>query len=327
MKQQRLGTNGPTTSALGLGCMSFGGFTGHTTPGDSLAAMDAAWDTGITFFDTADVYGPHTSEQIVGDWMASRGHRPILATKAGITRDSDRPANNNKAYLRDALEGSLKRLGTDHVDLFYIHRRDQSVPIEDLAGAMGDLINTDKIGGWGLSEVSPTTLRRAHAVTPVRAVQNEYSLWSRLPELGLIQDCEKLGVAFVPFSPLARGVFGRDIIDPAHADFGGFRQVMPRFQAPNWTHNHATATTFHAYAKLLGTNAAALSLAWLLAQGDHIFPIPGSRSADHINDWAAATMLDITPDIQAEINRILPIGWAWGDRYSAEQSILPERYA
>lgn len=327
MRQQQLGANGPMTSALGLGCMSFGGFTGETTQEASLSAMDAAWDMGITFFDTANVYGPHTSEEIVGAWMAARGQRPVLATKAGITRNGERPANNEAAYIEAELDGSLRRLGVDHVELFYIHRRDQSVPIEDLAGAMGRLIDNGKIGGWGLSEVSPTTLRRAHAVTPVRAVQNEYSLWSRLPELGMIQDCARLGVAFVPFSPLARGVFGREIIDPASPDFGGFRATMPRFQAPHWAHNRATAEVFHAYAHDLGVTPPALALAWLFAQGDHIFPIPGSRAADHIGDWAGSDSHVMTPEIMTKVEEILPVGWAWGDRYSAEQSVLPERYA
>lgn len=327
MKQQQLGDGGPMTSALGLGCMSFGGFTGDTTPEASLAAMDAAWDLGITFFDTANVYGPHTSEEVVGRWMAARGHRPVLATKAGITRLADRPADNTAAYLEAELDGSLTRLGVDHVDLFYIHRRDQSVPIEDLAGSMGRLIEAGKIGGWGLSEVSPTTLRRAHAVTPVRAVQNEYSLWTRLPELGLIQDCARLGVAFVPFSPLARGVFGREIIDPDSPDFGGFRQVMPRFQPPNWAHNRTMAEGFHGYARQIEVTPPALALAWLLNKGDHIFPIPGSRTADHIADWADATTLALNQDMLDHIEALLPVGWAWGDRYSAGQSELPERYA
>lgn len=326
MKQRILGTSGPTIGAIGLGCMSFSGFSGETTPDASFAAMDQAWDMGITHFDTANVYGPHISENVVGQWMADRGHQPRLATKAGIQRDPDHPVNNNPAYLETELDGSLRRLGVDHVDLFYIHRREQSVPVEDVGGLMGNLIAKGKIGGWGMSEISPTTLRRAHAETPVRAVQNEYSLWTRQPELGLLQECQRLGIAFVAFSPLARGVFGRTIIDPDHPDFGAFRAQVPRFQPDNWQHNRAKAETFHALAKEQGTTAAALALAWLLAQGDHIIPIPGSRQASHVGDWADAVQIEINAELATRIDTILPVGWAWGDRYSTAQSQTPERY-
>lgn len=327
MKQRILGTNGPQIGAIGLGCMSFGGTaSGATSDLASFEAMDRAWDLGMTHFDTANVYGPHTSEQVVGAWMAGRGHKPILATKASIQRSGTRPVNNDPAYLEAELDGSLARLGTDHVDLFYIHRREQAVPITDVAGLMGRLIDKGKIGGWGMSEISPTTLRQAHAETPVRAIQNEYSLWTRQPELGLLQECAKLGVAFIAFSPLARGVFGRDIIDPTHPDFGPFRAEMPRFHAENWEENKARAGAFHALAHDQGTTAAALSLAWVLAQGDHIIPIPGSRTAAHINDWAAAENIQMTQALRDQIETILPVGWAWGDRYSTAQSQAPERY-
>lgn len=326
MKQRKLGASGPQVGALGLGCMSFGGMTGPTTETDSFAVMDRAWDMGITHFDTANVYGPHTSEAVIGRWMANRGHKPSMATKASIRRDPVHPVNNDPAYLESELHGSFQRLGVDHVDLFYIHRREPAVPIEDVAGFMGRMIDAGKIGGWGMSEVSPTTLRLAHAETPVRAIQNEYSLWTRQPELGLLQDCGRLGVAFVPFSPLARGVLGRTVIDPAHPDFGAFRQEMPRFQAPNWAHNKKRAEAFHVLAAEYGHAVPALALAWLLAQGDHIIPIPGSRTAAHVTDWEGCDKIEITPDLRAKIDAILPVGWAWGDRYSAGQSKAPERY-
>ncbi|MGJ8621125.1 MAG: aldo/keto reductase [Yoonia sp.] len=327
MKQRKLGANGPDVGALGLGCMSFGGgFVGDTTQDDSFAAMDRAWDMGITHFDIANIYGPHTSETVVGRWMAARGHQPSIATKAGITRDPKHPVSNDPAYLEAELDGSLKRLGVDHVDLFYIHRREPAVPVEDVAGFMGRMIEAGKIGGWGMSEVSPTTLRRGHAETPVSAIQNEYSLWTRLPELGLIQECGRLGVTFVAFSPLARGVFGRDVIDPAGPDFGAMRSEMPRFQEPNWTQNKSRALAFHTLAANFGHSTPALALAWVLAQGDHIIPIPGSRSADHVSDWEAADQIEMAPDLLAQIDAVLPVGWAWGDRYSAGQSRAPERY-
>ena len=326
MKQRHLGKTGPSVGAIGLGCMSFGGLTGPTNEADSFAVMDHAWDSGITHFDTANIYGPHISETVIGRWIKQTGHTPVIATKAGITRDPDRPVRNDAAYLSAELEGSFKRLGVDYVDVFYIHRRALDVPVEDVAGFMGGLVAAGKIGGWGLSEISPTTLRRGHAEYPVTAVQNEHSLWTRLPELGLLQECGRLGVAFVPFSPLARGVFGRTVIDPAHPDFGAFRLEMPRFQEPNWSHNKTRAEAFHALAAEHGYKAPALALAWLLAKGDHVIPIPGSRTADHASDWSDADTIAITPDLNAQIDAILPVGWAWGDRYSEGQSQAPERY-
>jgi aryl-alcohol dehydrogenase-like predicted oxidoreductase len=326
MKMRKLGANGPKVGALGLGCMSFGGLTGPTNEADSFAVMDHAWNMGLTHFDIANIYGPYTSEEVVGRWIASRGHTPSIATKASITRDAEHPISNDPAYLEAELEGSFKRLGVDYVDLFYIHRRDPAVPIADVAGFMGRMIDAGKIGGWGMSEISPTTLRQGHAETPVMAVQNEYSLWTRLPELGLLQECSRLGVAFVAFSPLARGVFGRSVIDPAHSDFGAFRLEMPRFQEPNWTQNKSRAEAFHTLAAQHGHNAPALALAWLLAQGDHVIPIPGSRTAAHVGDWDTADKIKMTPDLLAQIDAVLPVGWAWGDRYSEGQSRAPERY-
>lgn len=326
MKQRKLGNDGPQVGAIGLGCMSFAGMSGPTDTAGSLTAMDRAWDVGITHFDTANIYGPHTSEKVVGRWIKARGHMPHIATKAGIQRDPDQPVNNDPVYLEAELEGSLKRLGVDYVDLFYIHRREQVVPIADVAGLMGRLIEKGKIGGWGMSEVSPTTLRLAHRETPVRAVQNEYSLWTRQPELGLTTECARLGVAFVAFSPLARGVFGRQPIDPTHPDFGDFRAQMPRFQNPNWPENEKHAVVFGKLAQELETTVPALALAWVLAQGDHIIPIPGTRSADHINDWQDADNIDMTEGLRARIDDILPVGWAWGDRYTDAQAQAPERY-
>ena len=326
MKMKKLGATGAQISAIGLGCMSFGRAMGDCTEAESHATLDSVWDAGINFLDVANVYGPHISEDVMGTWLASRRHQPVIATKAGIQRDPNRPVNNDPAYLEAELDGSLKRLGVDCVDLFYIHRHEQAVPIEDVAGFMAGLIAKGKIKGWGMSEVSPTTLRRAHTVTPVSAVQNEYSLWSRQPELGLIQDCAKLGVTFVAFSPLARGVFGRTIIDPNSGEFGPFRAEMPRFHAGNWEHNVEIANRFHALAQDHGFTAPALALAWTMAQGDHIVPIPGTRSIDHLNDWIKADEITIYRDLAAEIDAVLPIGWAWGDRYSEAQSSTAERY-
>lgn len=327
MKQRKLGTNGPSVGIVGLGCMSFGGtMSGSTDQATSFAAMDRAWDMGITHFDTANIYGPHRSEQVVGEWIALRGHKPSIATKASVQRDPARPVNNDPAYLETELEGSFARLGVDYVDLFYIHRREPAVPIADVAGLMRRLMDQGKIGGWGMSEVSPTTLRIAHTETPVSAIQNEYSLWTRQPELGLLQECERLGTAFVAFSPLARGVFGRQIIDPTGPDFGSLRAAMPRFQGENWIQNKKKVEAFRALAMQMGTSVPALALAWVMAQGDHIIPIPGSRTSDHIDDWEQADKLEMTADVLQQIDTVLPVGWAWGDRYNEAQAKTPQRY-
>jgi aryl-alcohol dehydrogenase-like predicted oxidoreductase len=326
MQQRKLGAGGPMVSAIGLGCLSFGGIFGATDTETSLRCLDAAWDSGITFLDTANIYGMGVSETVIGEWLRTRRHRPVIATKASIVGGPNRRIDNSAAHLRAELEGSLKRLGVDHVDLFYIHRHEEARPIEEVAGALSDLIRDGKIGGYGMSEIAPYTLRRAHAVHPCRAVQNEYSLWTRQPELGLIQTCAELGVAFVPFSPLARGVFGRTVADPAQMAPGEFRLQIPRFQGDNWQRNQPAIAAFRAYAAERGTNPAALALAWVLARGDHLIPIPGTRSAEHVQDWAGATEVPLTADDQAAIDRIMPVGWAYGDRYNHEQAATVERY-
>ena len=327
MRTRKLGRNGPQVSALGLGCLSFGGIFGPTTEGDSLATLDAAWDAGITFLDTANIYGKGVSETVIGTWLRTRGHRPHIATKAAFSDDPARRIDNRPDYLRAELEGSLRRMGVDHVTLFYAHRHDPLVPVEDLAGTMQRLVEEGKIQGYGLSEIAPYTLERAHAVHPVMAVQNEYSLWTRQPELGLIQTCARLGVAFVPFSPLARGVFGTPMADPATFAAGEFRNRIPRFQPENWPHNRARLEAFHAFAAARGWTPSALALAWLLDRGPHLIPIPGTRTADHLQAWLEAPEIDLSDDDRAQIDRLLPIGWAWGDRYDDAQAATVERYS
>lgn len=252
MKQRQLGTHGPKVSALGLGCLSFGGMFGPTTEAESLRTLDAAWDAGITFLDTANRYGEGVSETFIGTWLKTTGKRPHIATKAAFSNDPARRIDNRPEHMRAELEGSLKRLGVDNVTLFYAHRRDPQVPAEDLAGTMQRLVTEGKILGYGLSEVGPYTLERCHAVHPVMAVQNEYSLWTRTPELGLIQRCAQLGVAFVPFSPLARGAFGTPMADPTTFQPKEFRTRIPRFHPENWPHNHAKLEAFHAFARQMG---------------------------------------------------------------------------
>ena len=208
MQTRSLGANGPTVSAIGLGAMSFGGIFGDTDTETSLHCLDAMLDAGITFIDTANLYGMGVSETVIGQWLASRKPQVTIATKASVVNGPHRRIDNSEAHLRSELEASLKRLNRDHVELFYIHRREHARPLPEVIGTLSRLIEEGKIGGYGMSEVAPDTVRAAHAIHPCMAVQNEYSLWTRLPELGLIQTCATLGVAFIPFSPLARGMLG-----------------------------------------------------------------------------------------------------------------------
>ena len=326
MKYRQLGATGPRISAIGLGCMSFGGIFGATDEATSLRCLDAAYDHGITFLDTANIYGMGRSEQVLGKWLTSRKPNIVLATKASIVSGPVRRFDNSERHLLDEFHASLRRLGVDHVDLFYIHRREATRPVEEVADTLGRMIDEGLIGGYGLSEVSPTTLRRAHAIRPCAAVQNEYSLWTRQPELGLIQTCAELGAAFIPFSPLARGAFGRHGIDPATLAPGDFRLTIPRFQDPHWPKNQPALAALCAYAAERGLTPPALALAWILDQGPHLIPIPGTRTAENLVDWAGAADVTLTSEDRAALVQIMPVGWAHGDRYGPDQSATVEHY-
>lgn len=329
MKKRRLLASGKMVSEIGLGCMSFGGFYGATTEAESHATLAAALDHGIDFLDTANVYGLGISETVMGTFLKGNASQFTIATKAGIWRDKEhgnRGFNNRPDHLRGELEGSLRRLGIDHVDLFYVHRRDREIEIEDVMETLLSLKAEGKIGGIGFSEIAPASLRRAVAVGPVDAVQSEYSLWSRQPDLGMVQTCRDLGVALVAYSPLARGMVSSVTPDPSRFLDKDFRKNNPRFIEPNFSFNLPYAKAFQAYAQDHGTTATALALAWCLARAEHIIPIPGTRSADHIAECAAASDLTITPDMMVEIEQILPAGWAHGDRYSQAQWNGPEGY-
>lgn len=326
MKLRPLGPGGPMVSAIGLGCLSFGGIFGATTDEDSLRCLDAAWEAGITLYDTANIYGLGRSETVLGQWLATRKRPARIATKAAFVAGPPRRIDNSAAHLRAELEGSLRRLRLDHVDLFYIHRHEQSRPIEEVADTLQRLESEGKIGGYGMSEISPGTLRRANAVHPCRAVQNEYSLWTRQPELGLIQACADSGTAFVPFSPLARGALGREILDPATLPEDEFRRQIPRFNGPDWVLNRQRIEGFRAYARARGLTPPALALAWVLDQGPHLIPIPGTRTAANLADWVQASDIALTDEDRREINRLLPAGWAYGDRYDDNQAATVERY-
>lgn len=326
MKYRPLGQNGPLVSALGLGCMSFGGSYGPATEAESLATLDAAYEAGITFYDTANIYGMGVSEEVLGRWMASRKPQIVLASKSGIDYGPPRQYRNDAPYMRQELEASLRRLGREQLDLYYVHRRDIRVPVEDLVETLGRFIDEGKIAGYGLSEVAPATLRRAHALLPCRAVQNEYSLWTRLPQLGLLQACAELGVAFVPFSPLGRGALTDRPPSPEHLPQTDFRKPNPRFVEPAFSANEGYLAGFRAYAARCGVPSATLAMAWIFDQGEGLFPIPGTRSAVHLAELVAGESLQLTDEMRHEIDRLLPVGFAEGDRYADTQIGGIERY-
>lgn len=326
MKTRRLGTDGPEIGEVGLGCMSFGGMYGPTDKAASFRTLDKAWDLGVTHLDTALIYGDGLSEEIIGEYLRSRPHHFTIATKAGIVARPQRHFNNKPDYLRESLEGSLKRLGVERVELYYLHRRDPEVPIEDAVGTLVRFKEEGKIGGIGLSEIAPSTLERAAAVHAVMGVQNEYSLWTRLPELGMIQACARLGTAFVAFSPVARGMFGDAPLNPASFAQTDFRRANPRFQEPNFSRNEARVAQFRAFARERGWAPAALAIAWVLNRGDHIIPIPGTRGPEHLEEDAKGADIALDAETLAQIEAILPVGFAHGDRYSEQQGSGSERY-
>lgn len=327
MKQRQLGTGGPMVGAVGLGCMSFAGFYGETDLATSHDTLDACRDHGVDFLDTALIYGMGKSEEVIGSYLkANPNHGFKIATKGGIVTKPSRYFDNSEATLREMLESSLTRLGVDYVDLYYIHRREADRPIEEVTETLAKFIKEGKIGGIGYSEIAPSSLRRAHAVHPVMAVQSEYSLWTRQPEMGMVQTCAELGVAFVPFSPLARGMFADTFPDPE--TFGGsdFRQGQPRFTGENFEANCAILSRFQDFCTSRGWSPAGTAIAWTLDQGDNMIPIPGTRSRAHLEQLVDGDAIEFTDEDRAEIARILPIGWAHGDRYSDTQIFGVERY-
>jgi len=327
MRKRKLGRHGPEVSAIAFGAMSFGGFYGATSRDESFATLDAVWEMGIDFLDTSNIYGPYLSEEVIGAWQADRGKRFKIATKGGIVIGAPRGTTDNSAsFLRAELEASLTRLGVDSVALYYVHRRDWRVPIEQVTETLLRLKDEGLIGGIGYSEIAPASLRLAHNVGHVDAVQSEYSGWTRLPELGMIQACAELGTAFVPFSPLARGMFSDVDLDPATFGEKDFRRGNPRFSGRNFIQNMAGVQRLRAFAAARGWTTAATALAWVLDRGDHLIPIPGTRSADHLLEWKGADEIEFTNRDREELDRILPIGWAMGDRYAYGQLIGIERY-
>ncbi|WP_333823203.1 aldo/keto reductase [Pinisolibacter sp.] len=318
-------------SPVGLGCMSFGGMYGPTDEATSRATLARALDLGVTFWDTANIYGEGVSEEFIGRFFADHPgtrDRVMLATKFAITKSPDgkRVIDNSPGHMREALSASLKRLGTDRVDLYYVHRYDPAVPIEETIGALADEVKAGRIGAIGLSEVSPDTLRRAAAIHPIAAVQSEYSLWTRTPELGLLDACAELGALFVAFSPLGRGYFCGDLEDPGTLAPSDFRRANPRFEGVNWQRNRAKLQAYLELAASWGVTPSALAIAWTLAKGSHVVPIPGTRTAAHLEDDASAGSVELTAERIAELEHLLPPGFAAGDRYSPSQWLYVERY-
>lgn len=318
MKMRKLGRNGPEVSAVGLGCMGMSAFYGGADEAQSIAVIHRALDLGVTLFDTAEMYGPHTNEVLVGKALKGRRDEAFIATKFGINRQPDGSAitDGSPANVRRAVEGSLSRLGVDHIDLYYQHRIDPNTPIEETVGAMAELVKEGKVRFLGLSEAAPATLRRAHVEHPITALQTEYSLWSRDPEDELLGVVRELGIGFVPYSPLGRGFLSGDIksIDDLAPD--DFRRTNPRFAGDNFQKNLDLVDAVGAIAADKGVTAAQLALAWVLAQGEDLVPIPGTRRLTTLEQNAAAADIVLTPDDLARIEAVFPRGAAAGERYA-----------
>jgi len=328
MKQRKLGQDGPMVSAVGYGAMSFTDFYGPADDAASLKVLDACLDLGITHLDTSNVYGMGRSEAVIGEWLAARsGPCPFtIATKAGITRDPEHRFNNAPAHLAQSLDASLKRLGVEAIDLYYVHRRDPRHEIEDVTETMAGFVRAGKVKAIGYSEIAPSSLRRAHAVHPVAAVQSEYSLSTRGPELGLNQTCADIGASMVAFSPVGRGLLTDRPHDAARIAEMPFLKENPRFLEPHLSANLAQNAKFRALAADMGVPAASLAIAWVLHQGEEIIAIPGTRHINHLQELATGGAMDLTAEDVARIEKVLPVGWAHGDRYSANQWVGPERY-
>ena len=322
MQTRTLGRDGPTVSALGLGCMGMSAFYGgRGSDADAIAVIHRALERGVTLLDTADMYGPHTNEVLVGKAIAGRRDQVFLATKFGIRLEpSDtaaRSVDGRPEYVIAACEASLQRLGVDHIDLYYQHRVDGTVPIEDTVGAMARLVEQGKVRFLGLSEASASTIRRAHAVHPITAVQTEYSLWSRDPEAnGVLATVRELGIGFVPYSPLGRGFLTGAIRSPADFDADDYRRQSPRFQGENFDRNLALVDAVTAMAKTQGVSPGQLALAWVLAQGEDLVPIPGTKRLAYLEENLGALQVQLSADALARIDAIFPAHAAAGPRYA-----------
>jgi aryl-alcohol dehydrogenase-like predicted oxidoreductase len=317
MPRRQLGRDGMSVSAIGLGCMGMSDFYGAADDAKSIETMHRALDLGVDFFDTADIYGPFTNEELVGRAIRDRRERVVLATKFGNVRTADGKwlgINGRPEYVRQSCEASLKRLGVDEIDLYYQHRVDLETPIEDTVGAMAELVKAGKVRHIGLSEAAPATIRRAQAVHPIAALQTEYSLWSRDPEGELLDTCRELGIAFVAYNPLGRGFLtGRyRTIDDLAAD--DWRRNNPRFQGANFQKNLDLVDKIGELARAKGSTPAQLALAWLLTRGDHVIPIPGSTRIERVEENAGATRVMLTAEDIRALDALAPT--VAGERYA-----------
>nr|WP_162450455.1 aldo/keto reductase [Phytoactinopolyspora mesophila] len=314
---RQLGSSGLTVSGLGLGCMGMSEFYGSRDDDESVATIHRALDLGVNFLDTADIYGPHTNEQLVGRAIAGRRDEVVLATKFGILRDPDDPVsrgmNGTPEYVRAACESSLQRLGIDHIDLYYQHRADPDVPIEETVGAMAELVQAGKVRYLGLSEAAADTIRRAHAVHPIAALQSEWSLWSRDIEGEVIRACRELGVGIVPYSPLGRGFLTGAITSPDDFDSDDVRHRFPRFQGESFGKNLELVDKVRAIADRQGNTPGQVALAWVLAQGEDVVPIPGTKRRRYLEENVAAVDVKLDESELRELEAVVPQGERYGD--------------
>jgi aryl-alcohol dehydrogenase-like predicted oxidoreductase len=318
MKTRKLGNQGLVVSELGLGCMGMSEFYGARDDQESLETIHRALDLGVTMLDTADMYGPFTNERIVGKAIRDRRDQVIVATKFANMRSEDGKflgVSGKPDYVRQACDASLQRLGVDVIDLYYQHRVDPTVAIEDTIGAMAELVQQGKVRYLGMSEAAPATIRRAHTVHPITALQTEYSLWSRDPEDEILATIRELGIGFVPYSPLGRGFLSGSITSPDDFAPDDFRRMSPRFQGENFVKNLQVVEQVKAIATQKNVTPSQLALAWLLAQGDDIVPIPGTRRQKNLEENIGATGISLTADELQQIEVVAPKGFTSGDRY------------
>jgi aryl-alcohol dehydrogenase-like predicted oxidoreductase len=324
METRRLGGQGLVVSEQGLGCMGMSEFYGGRDEGEAIATIHRALELGVTFLDTADMYGPFTNERLVGRALAGRRDEVVLATKFGNERAEDGSwigINGKPEYVRAACDASLQRLGVDAIDLYYQHRVDTTVPIEETVGAMAELVEAGKVRYLGLSEAAPATVRRAHAVHPITALQSEYSLWSRDPEREILPTVRELGIGFVAYSPLGRGFLTGRFRSADDLEEGDRRRQFPRFRHESFGHNLALVHAIEELAREKGATTGQLALAWVLARGDDVVPIPGTKRRAYLEENAAASELTLSDEDVARLEDAFPVGAAVGDRYPSMDTV------